>query len=203
MGRHYIPNLMKYLCLCMLGVFVLDLMPFSVSASALLYFDRALILRGQLWRLVTFVFLPTSNSLLFIFLSLYFYYLMGNMLENHWGSRKFNLYYLIGVLGNIAAGFLTGYATNTFLNMTLFLAVAVLYGDMKVNLFMAFPIRMKYLALVDAALLLFQFLSGSWIIKVSLVFSMLPFILFFGQDAKRVWHHEMWKLKNWWAEHKR
>ena len=203
MGRHYIPNLMKYLCLCMLGVFVLDMMPFSLSASSLLYFDRALILRGQIWRLVTFIFLPPSSSVLFILFSLYFYYMLGTMLENRWGSRKFNLYYLIGVLGNIAAGFLTGYATNTYLNMTLFLAIAVLYGEMQINLFMVLPVKMKHIALVDAALLIYQFLAGGWVVKVSLLFSLLPFFLFFGRDAKVMAHHWMWKLKNRWAQRKR
>ena len=198
MGRYYIPELMKYLCLGMLGVFVLDFLPFGVSASSLLYFDRALILRGQFWRLFTFVFLPPESSLFFILFALYFYYMLGTMLENRWGSRKFNLYYLIGVLGNIAAGFITGYATNVYLNMTLFLAIAVLYGEMQINLFMVLPIKMKYIAWVDAALLIYSFLVGSWMTKVSLVLSLLPFFLFFGKNAYLAARHDWWKLRNWW-----
>lgn len=198
MGKYYIPELMKYLCLGMLGVFVLDFLPFGVSASSLLYFNRDLILQGQIWRAITFVFLPPSSSILFILLSLYFYYFLGTMLENRWGSRRFNLYYLIGVLGNIAAGFITGYATNTYLNLSLFLAIAVLYGDMQVNLFMFLPIKMKYIALVDAALLIYSFLVGSWAARLGLVLSLLPFFLFFGRDAYLAARHDWWKLKNWW-----
>lgn len=203
MGRYYIPELMKYLCLGMLGVFVLDFLPFGVSASSLLYFDRALILRGQFWRLFTFVFLPPESSLFFILFALYFYYMLGTMLENRWGSRKFNLYYLIGVLGNIAAGFITGYATNVYLNMTLFLAIAVLYGEMQINLFMVLPIKMKYIAWVDAALLIYSFLAGSWMTKVSLVLSLLPFFLFFGKNAYLAARHDWWKLRNWWDRRQR
>ena len=132
-----------------------------------------------------------------------FYYMLGTMLENRWGSRRFNLYYLIGVIGNIAAGFITGYATNTYLNMTLFLAIAVLYGEMQLNLFMVLPIKMKYLALVDAALLIYSFLFGSWAGRVALVLSLLPFFLFFGRQAYLIARHDLWKLRNWWNARRR
>lgn len=203
MGRYYIPDLMKYLCICMLGVFVLDYLPMFSSASSLLYFNRELILRGQIWRLVTFVFLPPDSSILFILFSLYFYYMLGTLLENRWGSRKFNLYYLIGVLGSIASGFITGYATNTYLNMSLFLAIAVLYGDMQINLFMVLPIKIKYLGLVDAALLIYSFLMGTWASRIGMVLSLLPFFLFFGRSAYLAVRHDIWKLKNWWANRNR
>ncbi len=123
-GRHYIPRLMQYLVIAMAGVFILDYLPLRQSASALLYFDRDLILQGQIWRLVTFIFLPPTGSWLFILLSLYFYYFLGTSLENHWGGAKFNIYYAIGILGNILAGFLTGYTTNSYLNTSLLLSIA-------------------------------------------------------------------------------
>ncbi|MBE5776813.1 MAG: rhomboid family intramembrane serine protease [Clostridiales bacterium] len=203
MGRHYIPDLMKYLCLGMLGVFVLDYLPFGISASSLLYFNRSLILQGQVWRLFTFVFLPPDSSILFILFSLYFYYMLGTMLENRWGSRRFNLYYLIGVLGSILGGFVTGYATNYYLNMSLFLAIAVLYGEMQLNLFMVLPIKMKYLAWVDAALLIYSFLFGSWPSRIALLLSLAPFFLFFGRNAYLAARHDWWKLRNWWNNRKR
>ena len=71
MGRHYIPNLMKYLCFAMLGVFVLEYLPLKNSAWLLLYFNRDLIMQGQVWRLITFIFLPPSGNLLWILFSLY------------------------------------------------------------------------------------------------------------------------------------
>ena len=140
---------------------------------------------------------------MFILFSLYFYYMLGTLLENRWGSRKFNLYYLIGVLGSIASGFITGYATNTYLNMSLFLAIAVLYGDMQINLFMVLPIKIKYLGLVDAALLIYSFLMGTWASRIGMVLSLLPFFLFFGRNAYLAVRHDLWKLRNWWANRKR
>ena len=138
-GRHYIPQLMKYLTIAMLGVFILEYLPLPKRAWGLLYFDRDLILQGQIWRLITFIFLPPSGSLIFILLTLYFYYFLGTSLENHWGGARFNIYYAIGVLGNILSGFLTGYTTNEYLNTSLLLAFAVLYPDMEFLLFFFLP----------------------------------------------------------------
>lgn len=182
-GRHAIENLMKYLCVGMLGVFILDYLPMLKSASALLYFSRTLILQGQIWRLVTFVFLPPTGSLLFILLNLYFYYFLGTSLENHWGSARFNLYYALGILGNIIAGFLTGYATNYYLNLSLLLSFAVLYPEMEFMLFFFLPVKVKWIGLFDAALLVYEFISASWAGRISLLFSLLPFFLFFGKSA--------------------
>ena len=182
-GRYAIQGLMKYLCVGMLGVFILDYLPGLKSASALLMFDRALILKGQVWRLFTFIFLPPTGSILFILINLYFDYFLGSSLENHWGSARFCLYYLIGVLSNIAAGFLTGYATNYYLNLSLLLSFAALYPDMDFLLFFVLPVKVKWLGLIDGALLVFEFLQAGWVGKVSLLLSLLPFFLFFGKDV--------------------
>ena len=66
MGRHYIPDLMKYICLAMLGVFILDYLPLNQSASALLAFNRARIFQGEIWRIITFIFLPPESSIIWI-----------------------------------------------------------------------------------------------------------------------------------------
>lgn len=183
MGKFYIPGLMKYLCLAMLGVFILDCLPLPRSASLLLYFSRSLILQGQVWRLITFIFLPPSGHMLWILLALYFYYFLGTALESRWGSRKFNLYYLIGVLGAVAGGFITGYTTNMYLNMSLLLAFAVLYPEMEFTLFFILPVKVKWIGLLDAALLIYQLIVQPWAYKAALVLSLLPFLLFFGKDC--------------------
>ena len=183
MGRHYIPHLMQYLTLAMLGVFILEYLPLSKSAWYLLYFDRALILRGEIWRLITFIFLPPTGSWLFILLSLYFYYFLGTSLENHWGGARFNIYYGLGILGNIVSGFLTGAATNSYLNTSLLLSFAVLYPDMEFMLFFFLPVKVRWIGWAWGLYLLYQLAVISWPYKVALVFSFLPFILFFGKTA--------------------
>lgn len=197
MGRHYIPNLMKYLCIAMLGVFILDYLPLARSASELLYFHRGRIMQGEIWRVLTFALLPPSGSILWIIFSLYFYYFLGTSLENSWGSARFNLFYLLGIAGNIISGFITGYATNTYLNMSLMLSFAVLYPNMEFTLFFILPVKVKYLGLFWAAMLIYQFLVGSWASRIGLVFSLLPFFLFFGQQA---WIQIRWDVRqfiNW------
>ncbi len=182
-GRHYIPQLMKYLTIAMLGVFILEYLPLPKSAWGLLYFDRDLILQGQIWRLITFIFLPPSGSLILILLTLYFYYFLGTSLENHWGGARFNIYYAIGVLGNILSGFLTGYTTNEYLNTSLLLAFAVLYPDMEFLLFFFLPVKVRWIGWAWGLYLLYQLFTLPWVYKLSLVLSFLPFALFFGKQA--------------------
>lgn len=50
------------------------------------------------------------------------------------------------MLGSIIAALITGYADNTFFNLSLFFAYAALYPDEQVLLFMILPIKVKYLA---------------------------------------------------------
>ncbi len=197
MGRFYISGLMKIIVFGMAGVFLLDLFfSRSVTASDLLSFNKALILQGQVWRLVTFVFIPEGTSPIFIFFTLYFYYLIGTALENRWGSRRFNLYYLIGILGADLGGMLTGYGTSHYLNLSLFLAFACLYPDFEILLFFVLPVKIKYIAYLDAAYLAYRLFFLSWAGRGSVLLSFLPFFLFFGEDlffrAKRL----TWKLKN-------
>lgn len=197
MGRHYIPQLMKYLCIAMLGVFILDHLPLARSATELLYFSRDRILRGEVWRLITFIFLPPSGNLLWIIFSLYFYYFLGTSLENHWGSARFNLFYLLGVVGNILAGIITGYTTNVYLNMSLLLSFAVLYPSMEFMLFFFLPVKVKWIGMFWGAMLIYSFLVTTWAMRLSLLLSLLPFFVFFGHQAWLQLRMDLRRLKRW------
>ena len=196
-GRHYIPDLMKYLCFAMLGVFILEYLPLARSAWYLLYFNRDLILRGEIWRLITFIFLPPNSSIIWILFSLYFYYFLGTALESRWGSRKFNLYILIGWLCNVICGFLTGYAVNSFLYTTLLLAFAVLYPDMEILLFFFLPVKMRWIGGAWAVYLFYQLIVSPFAYEVSLLFSLLPFLLFFGKQAYLQGRMDIRRLIRW------
>ena len=196
-GRHYIPNLMKYLVFAMAGVFILEYLPLKQSVWMLLYFDRDLILHGEIWRLITFIFLPPTGSLIFIFISLYFYYFLGTSLENHWGGARFNIYYGIGILGNILGGFLTGVATNSYLNTSLLLAFAVLYPEMEFTLFFILPVKVKWIGWAWGAYLIYQLIVDPWPYKAALVLSFLPFLLFFGKQAWLQLRMDFRRLTRW------
>ena len=120
---------MLYLVIAMAGVYIVELFVPDMPLSLYLYFDRSLIFAGQWWRVITWILIPPSSSIIFIIFSLYFYYLIGLGLEHSWGSFKFNLYYLVGIIATIIGGFITGTTDNTFLNYSLFFAFAILYPD--------------------------------------------------------------------------
>ncbi len=169
MGGKCISNLMKYIVVGMATVFVLDQVFATFSFSSMLGLSMPAILSGQIWRLITFVFLPPSTSLLFIVFALYFYYVIGTTLENQWGSFAFNVYYFLGVIGCLISAVLTGYGTNTFLNLSLFLAFAAMFPDFQVLVFFFLPVKIKWLAYLDAAIYLIYFIRGPWPIRLSLI----------------------------------
>ena len=161
--RYSISNLMQYIVIGQGIVFALLWIWPSLGYRlySLITLTRTGLMHGQIWRLVTFVFVPPSSSPIFILFALYFYYLIGMGLEHRWGKVKFNLYYLVGMVAAVISALITGYAGNSFLNLSLFFAYAALYPDEEVLLFMILPIKMKYLAALDAALYLYQFIVGS------------------------------------------
>lgn len=185
-GRFGIPHLMILLSSAMLGVFLADLLLPDMGLSALLMLNTNLVAQGQVWRLITFIFLPPNTSVLWILFSLYFYCLLGNSLENEWGAFRFNLFYLCGMVGAILAALFTGgWGTNVYLNLSLFLAFAAIYPDFKLILFFVFPVKVKYLAALDGVLLVVSLILGDWSVRLSIVMSLLNVILFFGGDFLR------------------
>ncbi len=197
--RYAISDLMKYIVIGQGIVFaLLYIWPtLGYQLYSLITLTRTGLMRGQIWRLVTFVFVPPSSSPIFILFALYFYYMIGLGLENQWGKVRFNLYYAVGMLGSIIAALITGYADNTFLNLSLFFAYAALYPDEQVLLFMILPIKMKYLALVDAALYLYYFIVGTASTRITIVLCLLNVALFLGGDIINTIRRESryWKTR--------
>ena len=187
--RFGIPNLMNILVIGTVIVFLLDRFS-GYRASYLLSFSASAIFHGQIWRLVSFVFVPLGSDILTVALSLYFYWWIGSSLEREWGTARFSLFYLLGVVFNIVFGLIAGYTSVTYLNLSMFFAFAVLYPDMRVLLFFFIPIKIKWLALADALLFVLAFLSS--LIRLDIVGAFLPlvsilnFFLFFWSDMMDV-----------------
>lgn len=181
-GRYAIQNLMTYIVMLNALVYVLMMIPGSNLRSRLVL-NPDLVLKGEIWRLITYVFIPPASSPIFIFFVLYFYYMIGSNLEAEWGSFRFNLYYLLGMIGTTIAIFITGgEATPVYINLSLFLAFAHLYPDFQVLLFFIIPIRMKYLALLNWIIIGISILFEPIPYKVAAIVSVLNFLLFFGPD---------------------
>lgn len=179
--RFTIINLMTYIVGITSLVYVIQMFT-SLNIAGLFSFVPSLVLKGQVWRIITFVFVPPAYDMLSFVLMMYFYYMLGNTLENEWGSFKFNIYYLFGIVGALIAGMLTGFATNVYINLSLFLAFAYIFPDMEILLFFVLPIKVKYLAYLDWAIFVINLVMGSLSTKAAIVASLINFFIFFGDD---------------------
>lgn len=184
-GRFAIKNLMLYIVAANFFVFLLSMFDRQGNITGLLVLDPSLILKGQVWRLVSFLLVPPDASPIFILFTLYFYYLVGTGLEQEWGSFKFNFYYFIGVITTILASFISGgsIATAIYLNLSLFLAFAKIYPDFEILLFFILPIKIKYLGYLNWAVLIFSFITGDLGTKMAILAALLNYFIFFGKET--------------------
>lgn len=194
--RVCIPNLMLYIIIAMAAVYVVELFVPEMPLSWYMIFDREQILTGDWWRVITWILIPdTSNPISLIF-SLYFYYIIGSGLEHEWGSFKFNLYYFMGVVFTVAAGFIIGNATNLYLYYSMFFAFAVLYPNFQVLLFFFLPIKIKWLAIVDLIFFIIMFIIGDWTSKAAIIAAMANFVLFFWEDFGKFIKNQIYYAKH-------
>jgi hypothetical protein len=186
--RYAIPNVTLYLILGQVLFFVLEMSGRSVLGRILLF--PSLVLQGEWWRLITFLFVPPSTSPIFIFFAWYLFYLMGSALEGHWGAFRYNLYLLVGYLVTVAVTFLFPYsaATNIFIAGSVFLAFAFLYPDFQLYIFFILPVKIKWLALLTWIGYGYELLVGPGSTRLVVLASISNFLLFFGKDIS-------WRMK--------
>ena len=138
-----IPGLMRYIVAANAAIYIFSMFDPSGMLLGVLAMDASSILQGQLWRIFTFVLIPTGNGPFSVLLSLFFYFWLGEAMERLWGSTKFTVYYaggmLLSVLASILALFLDGFAFPLYgagyVNAALFFAFALTYPEMVVRLF--------------------------------------------------------------------
>lgn len=185
-GRYAINNIMYYITAGMIVTYILDIVlpraGIIDSIYGALYFNWHLIMQGQVWRLITFIFLYPGSNMFSTIISLYFYYYIGTSLEQAWGSFRFNAYYLFGIICTIISGAVMGITTNEYLNLSLFFAYATLMPDTVFSLFFILPIKVKYLAYLDAAFFIVSLITVSWGYKIALLVAIGNYFLFFSED---------------------
>ena len=194
-GKYAIHNLTMVLIMCYVAGYVIELMG-SAAGNNLLGFltlDPYRILHGQIWRLVTWVTI----------IMLFFYYSLGSTLERTWGTYRYNVYIFSGMLFTIAGSFLCmgvlylltgGMATETasvvfysgsyafstyYINLSIFLAFAATYPDMQVLLMFVIPVKVKWMGILDAILMVYTVIAGNLFTKFAVVASLLNFVLYF------------------------
>jgi len=185
-----IPNLMRYIVIANVVFWLLNAV--NPMIMPYLLFNPMLILRGQIWRLVSFIFIPPSTGLL-AFIAFYFYYWIGSTLESRWGTGQFTIYFFSGVILTILYGFIIYFVTgramslsSTYIYLSMFFSFAALFPDMQVLLFFIIPIKMKYLALVDAAFFLLSVITTRFPENLLPVVAVLNFLIFCGSDLMRL-----------------
>lgn len=182
-----IPNLMLYIAIGNALVCLLSLTDPNLTVLYWLNFNPTLILKGQVWRLVSFVFAPMPRDIINTILSLlmlYFYYRIGQMLEQKMGTLKFNLFYLTGVLLLAAVGMIFHWpVTTSDLNLSLILAFATLAANAQVLYMFFIPLKIKYLAWLYLGLTMWQ----CYVLRSALpVVPILNFFLFFWGDLENL-----------------
>jgi hypothetical protein len=186
LGRFAIPNLIFYVVGGMALVWAMSFARPGLEARLVL--DLGAVRRGEVWRLVTFLFLPLRSSPLWMMVNLYFIGWVGSSLEQHWGAFKFNVYYFTGALAEIVAAYFTGEATNVWLNdASLLLAFATLFPDVEILLFFVLPVRVKWLGILAAAPMALLAFKGGWATRASIFASLTGYALFFSGHWWSAW----------------
>ncbi len=164
----------------------LAMMLFYAPLPLHLVLDRWSLFHGQIWRLITFLFVPVSftPNPLFFALSVYLIYWIGSSLENAWGSFKFDVYLGLGVLGAWLACLLTGTGSAMSLYYSLFFAFAYLFPEVQLLLFFIIPVKVKWLGAIAGILYLLNIIfAGSLASSLALIVGMLNFLVFFGKGT--------------------
>ena len=182
-----IPNLMLYLVLGTAAVYLFTMATQNPLLYSILSFDRQRILQGEIWRLFTYPLLTYRTNILLQLMYLMCYYSLGRAMENVWGTMKFNLFYLCGVvMMDIYCMIFGGYADVYYLNLSLFLAYATLYPNAHFLLFFVIPVKAWIFALLDLAMVLMGLLTESFPSNLFSVISLANYFLFFGKDVMNV-----------------
>ncbi len=203
-GKFSIRNLSLWIIVCyVIGYLITFLSPQLLNYLRL---EPQMILQGQIWRLFTWILIPPSSFGIFTFVMLFFYYSLGTTLETTWGKFRYNAYILSGFLLTIVGAFivyfiyiLQGYSSVTgigyvfstyYVNLSIFLAFAANYPDMQVMLYFVIPVKIKWMALLDIAILAFDIVRSGfqWELIVVIVASLANFLIFFlsTRNYKRV-----------------
>ena len=211
-----IPNLMLYITIGSAILYLFSLINGAGALYSFLYFDKSAILRGQVWRLFTYVltYAPGINPL-FVLIGLYFFYNLSRHVEASMGTLKFNIFYFSGVVlidvfamifcptQNVVIGqyiytpevFTAFYADMAlYLHLSMILMFSVLNPDAQFLIFFIIPIKAWLIGLLDLALIAISIINNFPIFPHNLfpLVGLLNFLLFAGKDVRNLLP---WKMR--------
>ncbi len=115
-GRYAIRNLSLYLMIGYAIGYVLYM--FVPSVLGYLTLVPSLVMKGQVWRLFTWVITPPRGISIWVIVMLIFYYSIGTQLERTMGTFLYNVYIIGGMLITMVGSMLTYIVCHYMLNMS-------------------------------------------------------------------------------------
>ncbi len=188
-GKYAIQNLSLVLIICYAIGYVIQTI--NIGWLDYLTLNPYLILKGQVWRLISWILIPPQGSnLLFVLIMMMFYYSIGTTLERTWGTYRYNVYLFSGMLFTILGSFLcmgisylfygkmitligeasffqtaSVFFSTYYINMSIFLAFAATFPEAQVLLMFIIPIKVKWLGIVYGAMLTLDLIQGTGLTK--------------------------------------
>lgn len=165
---------------------VYGLMFLAPEFISVLELEPARVIRGEVWRLFSYVFIPRSLHPLWLLLALWFLWFIGEGLERAWGAFRLTLYFLVGMLGTTIAAFAFGAQfSNQMLATSLFFAFARFYPDEVIYVFFILPLKIKWIAWIMAAFLMIGFVLNTNSYRIAMIAAFANYLLFFGPEYIR------------------
>lgn len=179
-GKLAIPRLPFVIAVTSAVVYALSMLRPGFMVQLLLI--PQMVMTGQLWRVITWVFVPPpSGNIFWTAIAILFYLSLGNTLEQEWGAFKLNVYYLVGIVGTVVASLALGLPmTSEYLHSTVLFAFATLFPNVQFLLFFIVPIRAKWSALIAAGFMAYQAYRGDMGDRVAMGIAMANYLLFFA-----------------------
>jgi membrane associated rhomboid family serine protease len=182
LGFIAIPGLIR--AIVALNVLVFILVYFNKGFDSYLALDIPRIRAGEVWRLVTYIFVPQMSHPLLVLIALWFLWFIGDGLERAWGPFRLTLYFLVGMIGTTVAALLSSSQfSNQMLFTTLFFAFAHFYPEEVIYVFFILPLKIKWIAWAYAAFLLLAFVTQSNSYRMALIAALSNYLIFFGPEV--------------------
>ncbi len=188
------PNLNLYMVVIFLIATVIEMVnPYYYYLY--LSLDMASVMRGQVWRLVTFIFYPITSSrmMLLSLIMIYVYYSISRTLIMMWGNFKFNLYLFIGYISQILAACIIYFILRQniifvpiYTTFSLIVAFALSFPDTYFMIYFLVPIKARYFAYLELAIYAFSFLSSGMADRVAILCGAINVFVFFVLLKNRI-----------------
>lgn len=207
-GKYAIKNLSLVIIVCYAAGYLLEIPAMrGIDIFNFLSLNPQKIIDDfQIWRLITWIFIPSSSGNIFLeLILLYFFYVISKSVEVAWGTYRYNVYIFSGLFFTVLGAFILyayecfrgnpffyygNYFSTYYITLSIFLALASTFPDNQILLFFIIPLKMKVLGIIYVILLGYNMIVyisvGMYAPIVVMVASLLNFIIFFVTQRKKL-----------------